>query len=103
MNGRSPLHSSCAAKVWPTAQISSRQQRGPCDRPGLDPTAVPKQLAARQRVLLKDLVHGLQIELRGHIHYREIFVVERLDSFRFFGVAMGKVLKHITPGLCVPL
>src|SRR3974390_633102 len=44
----------------------------------VDALAAPLQLTARERMVLKDKLHGFEVEFRGKIEHSEIFVVERL-------------------------
>ena len=91
MYGRRPVQRSCAASVWPTAQMSSRSpstvsSEVRLDRARIDAAAAPVQRAARQMMLLEHAADRLEVELRRQIDHREIFVVElpgRSAPFRF--------------------
>ena len=47
-------------------------------------------------MLLEHAAHGFQIELRGEIEHRKIFIVERLGHPRLVVVALGKMIKKLT-------
>ena len=89
-------HSACAASVWPTPEMSScspstvsSATRLICD--GVDAAAAMGHLALRQRVADEHGIDGLQIELGGQIHDREIFVVEFAVLLRRIAVALDQI------------
>ena len=69
------------------------QQRGAVNRAGIDLAVAPRQLAFCQRVILEDALDGLEIELRGQIGDREIFLVEAARGFGFLLVVVDKILE----------
>ena len=68
------------ADVVPLA-FDREQHRAP-DRARVDALALPLERAGRQAHVLKDLVHGLEVELGGEVEHGEVFVVERLRRLR---------------------
>ena len=59
-----------------------RQQRRAPDRAADRRRRPPVELAAGERVLLENVLHGLQVELGGQVGDREVLVVERARSPR---------------------
>jgi len=41
------------------------------------------ELTEGQNVVLEDQFHRFEIELGRQVHYREIFLIERLDELKF--------------------
>ena len=102
------MQSSCAASVWPTAQMSSRSPstvnsavrrmaRGSMRRPR------HSSLPERQSVLLEYPLYGLQIEFGRQIDHREIFVIEFADRRRLFPFAIGDMAEQVHLRLDVPV
>ena len=73
------------------------------NRPRLDLAALERHLALRQQAALEDLVDRLEIEIRGHVHDREIFLVEVADRVGLLEIAFDPVMKQIDEGFRVAL
>src|ERR1700731_3085548 len=63
------------------------EQHRALDGARLDPLTAPRELAGRQRVLLKNAPHRLKIELGGQVEHGEIFVLERFRHLRLLVLA----------------
>src|SRR5437588_10510428 len=77
--------------------FDSKQRSAP-DRARLDRTAAPFELAARQGVLLKHGVYGLQVKFGRQIHDGAILVIERPDRGRLLVVAVRQMTAQVEPG-----
>jgi len=86
------VQSSCAARVWPIEQMSSRspstrhQPHAPY-RGRIDRAAAKGQFALRQQMLLEHVADGLDVEFRRQVHHGEIFVVENVLMVAAFSVS----------------
>ena len=70
-----------AANIVPLA--FDGQQRGALDGARIDQAAMHLELTEGQNVVLEDQFHRFEIELGRQVHYREIFLIERLDELKF--------------------
>ena len=70
---------------------------------GIDLAAAAHPGAARQLVLLEHDLDGLQVELGGEVHDREIFVVEGAVAVGRIVVAFDQVLELAHVGVDVPV
>ena len=52
------------------------------------------EFALGQQMALKNRIDGLQVEFRGHIAHRAIFVIELLVPIRTFTITFHKVREH---------
>ncbi|MPL92321.1 hypothetical protein SDC9_38419 [bioreactor metagenome] len=77
------------------------QQRRVPDRARVHLAALEAELAGRKLGLLEHPVDGLEVEFRGQVQHREIFVVERLDLARLGLLAIGEVLIQLLVLLAV--
>ena len=57
----------------------------------------------RQQIALEHLIDGFEIEVRAHVHDREIFLVEVADRVRFLDVAGDAMVEEVDEGSRVPL
>ena len=73
------------------------------DRARLDVASLVLHLALRQQVELEHLLDRLEIEIRAHVHDREIFLVEVADRVRLLDVAGDAVVEKVDEGFRVPL
>src|SRR6266481_349570 len=107
MYGRRPLHSSCAAMVWPTAQMSSRSPSTVSNmvrRMARGSTRSPRHVSfERQRVFLKHQPDGFEIELRRKVQHGKILIVKGLGDLGLLDLAVAEVLVKLPVGLDVPL
>ena len=71
------------------------EQRGVADLARIDRPAAVRHLALRQRVAHEHGLDGLQIELGGEVHHREIFVVELAMLLRRIAVALDQMEEQI--------
>ena len=69
----------------------------------VDRLALVLHLPERQEVALEHLIDGLEIEVRAHVHDREIFLVEVADRVRFLDVAGDAMVEEVDEGFRVPL
>ncbi len=97
-----------AAFVWPTPEISSFSPSTVSSATlrmaaGSTRLAAMDQLALRQRVLDEDLIDGLQIELGGQVHDREIFVVEIAVLLGRLAVVLHQMHEEFLVGDHVPV
>ena len=93
-------HSACAACGLADAGdvvvlAFDRHQRDAADLAGVDAAIAMRHLALGQRVADEHGIDGLQIELGGQIHDREIFVVEFAVLLRRIAVALDQVGEQI--------
>src|ERR1700752_4997642 len=72
-----------------------RHQPHAPDRLRIDLAAAMHQLALRQEMLLEDVAHGLDVELRGQVHDCKILVVEGLDGLGLLLLALGDVVGEV--------
>ena len=94
------MHRSCAAAVWPTAQMSSRSPSTVSSMvrriaAGSTFCALYCSVAARQRVLLEHQPHRLEIEFRGQVEHGEILVVEILRDLRLLDLAFDQCVVEL--------
>src|SRR5262249_32827940 len=59
------------------------EQRRAAYRAWVDSSAAPAQSSARERMLLENQPHRVQVELGRHVEDRTVLVVERLGRSRF--------------------
>ncbi len=79
------------------------EDRGTADRAGIDRHAMRHELAARQRLAMKDAIDGLQIEIRRKIHHRRVFVVEFPRRVGAFDIALDQMLEELDMRVDVPV
>ena len=82
--------------------FDGEQRRAP-DRRRVDLPAAQRQLAERQRVLLEDQAHGLEVEVGREIGDRHVLVVEVADRLRLGFLAGGEVREVLAERLGVAL
>ncbi len=71
------------------------QQRGLADGLRLDGIALEFQFAFRQPELLKNVLHGLEIELGGEVEHREVLVIKILGDLRLSEFAAREILEQV--------
>ena len=73
------------------------------DRAEVDGFALVLHFPERQQIALEYLIDGFEIEVRAHVHDREIFLVEVADRIRLLDVAGDAMMEEVDEGLRVPL
>src|SRR5215471_10264615 len=79
-----------------------REEHGLADRIRVDALAVPFQPTERERMVLKDELHRLEVEFRREIEHGKIFVVERPGYFGLFEFAVCEIFIKLPVCLDVP-
>src|SRR6476659_3044926 len=69
-------------------------QRGALDGARIDEIAAHSEAAIRQILTLEHPVDRLQIEIRGQLHYRSVFVVKGAGRGRALAIALDQMPEH---------